>query len=86
MFEVKKLVLHTVKVADDQKLCNITGICKLATEEFLLVDNFNLKIKLMDSNYKVTSACDVPRNLQNASLIGEREAAVSVNKNSEDRH
>ena len=85
VFEVEKHVLHNVKVADE-KTCNIVGICKLATEEFLLADNFNLKLKLIDSNYKVTSTCDVPEHPQDVCLIGEREAAVLVNKNSENRH
>ena len=86
VFEVEKHVLHNVKLADDKEGCNIAVICKLATGEFLLADNNNLKIKLIDINYKVTSSCDVPEYPIDVCLTGEREAAVSVNKNSEDRH
>ena len=86
VFEVEKHVKHNVKMADDKSNCNISGICRMATGDFLFVDNCNQKIKVLDNNYKVISTCDVPEHPQNVCLIGEREAAVTVNKNSEDRH
>ena len=86
VFEVEKHVLHNVKMAADKRICNISGICKLATGEFLLVDNYNLKIKLLENNYEVISTCNVAEHPQDVCLIGEREVAVTVNKNSEDRH
>jgi len=86
VFEVEKHVLHNVKMEGDTDNCNISGLCKLASGEFLLIDNYNLKIKRLNSNYKVTSSCDVPEHPQDVCVVGEREAAVTVNKSSENRH
>jgi len=86
VFEVEKHVLHNVKIEGDTNNCNISGICKLASGEFLLIDNYNLKIKRLNSNYDVTSSCDVPEHPQDVCVVGEREAAVTVNNNSENRH
>jgi len=84
VFEVEKHSLHNVKVASDKRTCYISGICKLETGVFLLADNKNLKIKLIDSSYKVISTCDVLEYPQDVCLTREREAVVTVNKQSED--
>jgi len=73
-------------MAGDKYSCSIQGMCGLATGEFHIADQKNMEIKLLDNNYKVISTCDVPENFQDVCLIGDREAAVSVNKNIEDRH
>jgi len=86
VFEVEEHVLHNVKLKGDTRSCNITGLCKLASGEFLLIDNYNLKIKRLNSNYKVTFSCDVPEHPQDVCVVGDREAAVTVNKKSENRH
>ena len=79
VFEAKQHALHNVKVAKDKDICTIVGICKVATGECLLADNHNSKLKLLNSNYKVISTCDVPEYPQDVCLTGEREAAVTVN-------
>jgi len=88
VFEVEQHVLHNVKMEGDRPTdnCNISGICKLASGEFLLMDNCNLKIKRLNSNYKVTSSCDVPEYPLDLCVVGDREAAVTVNIDSENRH
>jgi len=85
VFEVEKHVLHNVKVADNKNPCYITGICRLANGEFLLSDNRNSKLKLLNSSYQVMSTSDVPDWPQNVSITGQREAAVTVD-NLKDRH
>ena len=85
LFKVVKHVLHNVKLVDDKDNCYIHAICRLASGEFLLADNFNSKLKLLDSSYKVISTCDVSQYLQSVCLTGEREAAAAVNNNEEDR-
>ena len=86
VFEVEEQVTYNVKCAGDERSCNISGICRLATGEFLLADSSNSNIKLLDSNYQEVSTCDVPELPQGLCLIGEREAAVAVNSNADDRH
>ena len=86
VFEVKTHALRNVTVADDKRDCIITGICKLATGEFLLADFGNSKLKLLNSSYEVISTCDVLEYPKDLCLIGEPETAVTVNKGSEDRH
>jgi len=86
VFEVEKHAVYNVKVAEDTRICNVVGMCGLATGECLLTDNDNMKIKLLNNNCKVISACDVPEYPQDVCLIGEREAAVSVNNSIENRH
>ena len=78
-FEVRKHAMHNVKVKDDKDMCGISGICKLATGEFLLADNHNSKLKLLNRNYEVISTCYVPEYPHDVCLTGEREAAVTVN-------
>jgi len=85
-FYVDKHVPHNVKVADDEEICNIQGICRLTSGEFILSDNFNSKLKLLDISYKVISTCDVPQYPDAVCLIGEREAAVAIDNKDEDRH
>jgi len=85
VFEVEKHVLHNVKVADDKNVCFITGICRLAYGEFLLSDNKNSKLKLLNSSYQVMSTSDVPNWPQDVCITGQREAAVTVD-DGKDRH
>jgi len=85
VFEVEKHILHNVKVADDKNCCGITGICRLANGEFLLSDNANSKLKLLNSSYQVMSTSNVPDRPQDVCSTGQREAAVAVN-DGEDRH
>jgi len=85
-FKVDKHALHNVKVEDDRNICWIVGICKLATGVFLLADNNNLKLKLLNSSYKVISTCDVQEYPRDICLTGEREAAVAVDNGNKDRH
>jgi len=85
VFEVKKHVLHNFKVAAEMYTCYITGICKLANEEFLLSDNRNSKLKVLNSSYQVMSTSDVPDRPQDVCSTGQREAAVTVD-DLKDRH
>jgi len=85
VFEVEKHVLHNVKVADDKNACYISGICRLANGEFLLSDNRNLKMKLLNSSYPVMSTSNVPDWPQDVCSTGQCEAAVAVDDD-EDRH
>ena len=52
----------------------------------ILSDHINLRLKLLDSSYKVISTCDVPKLPHDVCLTGEREAAAAVNNDVEDRH
>jgi len=85
VFEVEKHVLHNVKVADDKHTCGISGICRLASGEFLLSDGENSKLKLLNSSYQVMSTSDVPDRPQDVCSTGQREAAVAVD-HKKDRH
>jgi len=86
VFKVDKHVLHKVKVVDDNDSCTITGICRLASGEFIISDNRNSKLKLLDSSYKVISTCNVSHYPHDVCPTGECEAAAAVNNNDEDRH
>ena len=70
---------------DDGNACDITGICRLATGEFLLSDQKHSKIKLLNSSYDIISTSDVPDKPWSVCCIGQREAAVSVD-DEKDRH
>jgi len=85
VFEVEKHVLHNVEVADDKHTCYITGICRLANGEFLLSDNRNSKLKLLNSSCQVMSTSNVPDSPQDVCSTGQREAAVTVD-DYKDRH
>ena len=78
VFKVEKHALHNVKVADDKDICNISGMCNLATGEFLVADTRNCKLKLLNSNYEVISTCAVLKYPKDVCLTGEREVAVAV--------
>jgi len=86
VFIVEKHVLHNVKVEDDKNTCEIAGMCKLDSGEFLLADYGNSKIKVLNNNYQVISTCDVPDYLCDICTTGEHEAAVTVIKDSERRY
>jgi len=86
VFEVEKHAVYNVKVAEDTSICNISGMCCLSTGEFLLSDNYNMKIKLLNNNCKVISSCGVLEYPHDVCLIGERDAAVAVNESSKNRH
>jgi len=85
VFEVEKHVLHNVEVDDDKHRCGIIGIYRLANGEFLLSDNRNSKLKLLNSRYQVMSTSDVPDYPQDVCSTGQREAAVAVD-DGKDRH
>jgi len=85
VFEVETQVLHNVKVADDEEICRIGGICRLPNGEFLLSDSHNSKLKLVNSSFKVISTLDVPNFPYELSSTGQSEAAVAVDDD-EDRH
>jgi len=86
VFEVETQVQHNVKVADDKLTCKISGICRLTNGEFLLSDNGNSKLKLLNSSYQVMSTSDVPGCPRDVCSTGQREAAVTVDNDYQDRH
>jgi len=69
---------------DDGNACDIAGICKFATGEFLLSDQKNSKLKLLNSTFDIISTIDFP-DITDVCCIGQREAAVSVDDDN-DRH
>ncbi|XP_060601961.1 uncharacterized protein LOC132755173 [Ruditapes philippinarum] len=66
---------------NDQFECVITSICMLPKSEVLLADNWNNKLKKLDSSYKVINHCDVPEYLYSVCYIGNDTAVASLGAN-----
>ena len=77
-FVVEKLYLRDTNTLDDGYKCNITGICRLTSGEFILLYNSNSKLKLLNSSFSVMSTSDVPNFPWDICSIGQREAAVAL--------
>jgi len=71
---VEELYLRDIKQLDDRDKCNISGICKITSGEFILLYNSISKLKLLNSSFSVMSTSDVPKFPWDICRIGHPEA------------
>ncbi|XP_052797442.1 uncharacterized protein LOC128229690 [Mya arenaria] len=79
VFKMKAKKKINVKLKSDKEYCHITGITVLSRGEIILVDYVSRKAKMLDSNYKVTAHCDLPKYTHALCSISDQKVAVTVN-------
>ncbi|XP_052807057.1 uncharacterized protein LOC128236212 [Mya arenaria] len=65
-------------VSTDKNVCDIRGIIQLPGGDIVLVDYNNCRVKVLDSEYKVTDDCDLPKYPQDICHISDHQVAVAV--------
>ncbi|XP_052807056.1 uncharacterized protein LOC128236211 [Mya arenaria] len=65
-------------VSTDKNVCDIRGIIQLPGGDIVLVDYNNCRVKVLDSEYKVTDDCDLPEYPQDICHISDHQVAVAV--------
>ncbi|XP_052804576.1 uncharacterized protein LOC128234400 [Mya arenaria] len=78
VFKVKEKNTFAVNIKADKILCDIIGMIELSGGEIVLVDSKHCRAKVLDSNYKVTCHCDIPKFPQDICLISDHQVAVAV--------
>ena len=75
-----KLASYNVKLDDDERDCNITGIAITSDGRRLLADHSNSKIKMFSRDMK--SLCSLSLSIEpyDIAVTGDREAVVSCNE------
>ncbi|XP_052778775.1 uncharacterized protein LOC128216245 [Mya arenaria] len=86
VFGTKGYKEYNVKMSSDKDKCDIEGICELPGGEFVITDFTNMKVKLLDQEYRVVEHCDVPEYPFDVCHVGGNEVAVCVNNNKKKRH
>ncbi|KAH3782183.1 hypothetical protein DPMN_160095 [Dreissena polymorpha] len=76
---VKSKSEYSVRMSSDTKQTyQINGICCLPSDQVIVIDHFNYKVKLLDQHYNVASHCDVTGNPISICQITSSEVAVNV--------
>ncbi|XP_052781935.1 uncharacterized protein LOC128218323 [Mya arenaria] len=86
VFATESYKEYNVRMSSDKISCNIQGICELPGGEIVISDYNNMKVKLLDQEYRVVDHRDVPEYPWDVRHIGGNEVAVCVNNNDDDRH
>ncbi|WAR26709.1 TRI33-like protein, partial [Mya arenaria] len=81
VFKVKNKSPYKVTVRSDKTECMINGICELPGGETLITDLRNHKVKLLDSQYQMTSTYNLPDAPTHICHITGNEAAVTLGYN-----
>ncbi|XP_052781939.1 uncharacterized protein LOC128218327 [Mya arenaria] len=81
VFGIKGYKEYNVKMSSDKDKCDILGICELPGGEIVITDFTNMKVKLLDQEYRVVDHCDVPKYPFDVCHIGWNEVVVCVNNN-----
>ncbi|KAH3749512.1 hypothetical protein DPMN_184010 [Dreissena polymorpha] len=80
---VKRKSEYNVKIPSDTSwTCNIKGICSLPSGHFILADQYNMKVKLLDQHYNVSGHCGVDGPPCDVYQITSSEVAVTLTDNS----
>ncbi|XP_045212888.2 uncharacterized protein LOC123563856 [Mercenaria mercenaria] len=79
--EIQRQEEVNVKMQNDQHTCWIVDICKLGSGRFILADFNNIKVKLMDTDHKVTDHFSVQGQPTGICKISHNEVAVKLNTN-----
>ncbi|XP_052790105.1 transcription intermediary factor 1-beta-like [Mya arenaria] len=77
VFKVKQKKTYAMNIKNDKQVCCIDSITELPGGEIVLVDNINCRVKVLDSEYKVTAHCDLPEFPQDICNISDHEVAVA---------
>ncbi|XP_052813086.1 uncharacterized protein LOC128240482 [Mya arenaria] len=78
-FKVVSQSRFNVKAIDDKTNCHVSGLCELPNGELLIVDLFNRKVKLLDTNYLLIAELSVTSDPISVCSIADNKAAVTVN-------
>ncbi|XP_052778736.1 uncharacterized protein LOC128216297 [Mya arenaria] len=78
VFGTKGYKEYNVKMSSDKEKCDIEGICELPGGEFVITDSTNMKVKLLDQEFRFVDHCDVPEYPFYVCHIGGNEVAVCV--------
>lgn len=66
-----------VKTADDQKNCDVTGLCQFVNG-YVMIDSRNQKVKKLNNIFQVVAEHLLPQYPYNVCTISEKEIAVTV--------
>ncbi|KAH3749460.1 hypothetical protein DPMN_183958 [Dreissena polymorpha] len=86
VFTVQGKSVQNVKISSDSDECNITAICVLQSGQFLVADNANKNVKLLDQHYQVVNHWSATAYPQDVCNITPSEVAVTVNGNANEIH
>ncbi|KAH3858363.1 hypothetical protein DPMN_100986 [Dreissena polymorpha] len=78
---VKRRSEYIVNISSDTNTCNIQGICVMPSGHFIVVDDENTNVKLLDLQYNIVSHCDLSGTLKDICLITSIEVAVIIGFN-----
>ncbi|XP_052818038.1 uncharacterized protein LOC128244063 [Mya arenaria] len=76
---------YNVKLRNDKHRCCNYGVCELPSGEFIIADQDNCNVKLLDKEYRVLDHCDIPEKPWDVCHIGGNEVAVCVYNRNADR-
>ncbi|XP_052791363.1 uncharacterized protein LOC128225547 [Mya arenaria] len=68
----------SVKVQGDRVSCHITAICETTNGHIVIIDHNNKRVKLLNSEFRVTAHCSLPGNPQHMCHTSGNEVAVAV--------
>ncbi|KAH3849724.1 uncharacterized protein LOC127872253 [Dreissena polymorpha] len=77
IFHCKDKMLLSVKLPSDRGTCDISGIIELSSGELLLAHYENIKMKLIDMQYKVVAHTDLPSQPKDMCSFSPTEFAVT---------
>ena len=75
----RKLRSYNVKLSDDRKVCQITGMAITNDGRRLLVDRDNIKVKLFSQDMKLLSSLSLSDRPWDIAVISDKEAVVTTN-------
>ncbi|XP_060558804.1 uncharacterized protein LOC132719077 isoform X2 [Ruditapes philippinarum] len=67
-----------VNMYNDESQCNIADICQLTDGQILVADYINVKVKQLDTNYKITNSCGLDSYPTGICCISRNEVAVKM--------
>ncbi|XP_052770794.1 uncharacterized protein LOC128210488 [Mya arenaria] len=80
VYKIQSQQRYNVKIKEDQKDCYIVSICELPSGEVVITDEINIRVKLLNQQYKVIDHCDLPATPKGVCHTTGNEFAVAVDK------
>ncbi|KAH3773506.1 uncharacterized protein LOC127843797 isoform X1 [Dreissena polymorpha] len=78
---IKKTENYKVKLKDDERTCEINGVCELEDGLLALTDCSNNRLKIMDSGFQLVGVANLSSAPQDICSMGDNKIAVALSEN-----
>ncbi|XP_052807642.1 uncharacterized protein LOC128236669 isoform X2 [Mya arenaria] len=78
VYKTQSSAQYSIKIKEDNDVCDIVGICELPGGEVVIADLANYRVKLLNKTYRVTYHYNLPDVILHLCHITDNDVAVAV--------